>query len=185
MSNDTQVRRRPQASVLFAPEVVDEVLTRFASGETLLSISRDPRMPSRSTLYAWATSESTEPDAIELVRRFREAAVQNAMAMADDIVDIADDASLDDDKNSVNVQRAKLKCETRRFLMSRRAPALFGEALQIAGVPNAPLAIVDGGSPPSLQIARRLAFLLTMGLHKPQAQQIESHTEEEGQHDRD
>jgi hypothetical protein len=74
-----------------------------------------------------------------------------AERMADEIVNIADDASSDvvtktdakgDDKHSLNrdsIARAKLRIDTRMWLMARLAPQVYGNAAPKAVETNPPV----------------------------------------------
>lgn len=44
-------------SSLYSPELAETILRRLAGGESLLAISKDPTMPSRTTMGLWVTND--------------------------------------------------------------------------------------------------------------------------------
>jgi hypothetical protein len=76
-------------------------------------------------------------------------------ALAEDILDIADNANNDwmerqgrDGQdlgwiaNGENIQRSKLRVDSRKWLLSKLAPKKYGERQVLAGDPEAPLQVV-------------------------------------------
>ena len=177
-----------RAHVTFRAEVVDELLSRFAGGESISKICRDDHMPSRATVYAWiADVESKDADIQDFIRRYQIAARANALSMADDCVDIADDTSNDtrivgregEEREVVNnefINRSRLRVETRMKLMAKRAPAMFGDTLQIGGMENKPIEINDTNQ--QRDTLRRIAFALARGMKNVTPQQIEDKSED-------
>lgn len=107
-------RGRPTA---FTPELAAEIIARLAAGESLRKICTDDHMPHESTVRLWATDDregfSTQ------YTRARQAQMD---ALAEDILEIADGDDAD-------VNRARLRVDTRKWLMSKIAPKRFGERL--------------------------------------------------------
>lgn len=174
-----------RAHVTFRAEVVDELLARFAGGETISKICKDEHMPARSTVYVWvADVESKDADIQDFIRRYWIAARANALSMADDCVDIADDKSGDvrivgrdgEEREVADTEfigRSRLKVDTRFKLMAKRAPALFGETLQIGGMEGKPIEVDDKAQ--QRDTLRRIAFSLAAGMRNvtPEQNQIE------------
>ena len=108
--------------------IADEVCHRIAEGEGLEAICRDPHIPSERQLRSWMAIESIFNQAYTRAREFQ------MERWADDIVRIADDTSGDTmevaGKNGAiervvdqeNIQRARLRIETRKWIMSKLAP---------------------------------------------------------------
>jgi len=175
----------------YTPEIGNELLRRFASGETIKHICEDDSMPSRSTIYEWIADKDRE-DLREFHKRYEIAKKAHALALADDVIDIADDTSNDtivktsrggdeyEVPNNEWIARSRLRVETRLKLMGKRAPDLFGEQLQIGGNGGGPIEINDVTD---RNILRRIAFALAMGLKAQQeppqqARVIEDHSNE-------
>ena len=123
----------------YDPGVASEVLARIAAGASLAAIARDPRMPKRRTFHKWL-------DADEALRsRWRLALRLRAEALADQVVDLADAA--------VDVPKARLQTDNRKWLAGRLDPAKWGDK-QTVELDVAPAVM------PMLEVARRLAFML-------------------------
>lgn len=90
------------------------ICRRIADGETLADVARDYNT-SRSVIQQWF---ARDPERREALRRAR---VLAASAFADQAITIADTA------DAQNVQVAKLRIETRRWLASRMDPEQYGE----------------------------------------------------------
>ena len=78
---------------IFTEELANEIISRFAGGETVLQICADERTPHRSTVYQWLASE--EPAFAAFQKSWRVAQKAHAMALADETLEIADDTSND------------------------------------------------------------------------------------------
>ena len=113
-----------------------EVLSRLAEGETLTDICRDPEYPATKTVREWVSESSLFGASYALAR------VAQMQQWADEIISIADDDTLDvvtkrtpqgreyEALDQQNVQRARLRIDTRKFLMAKIAPALYGDRVQ-------------------------------------------------------
>lgn len=158
------------------PEVVVEIIRRIAEGQTLVEICRDPAMPGRSTVCRWLGDNDPRHEefrqAMAIMRR------GNAFFLADEIVEISDDGARDmktvqrgesevEVVDTENIQRSKLKVDTRKFIMGKFAPDVFGDRMNIAGVPGAPLETKEL-DPLSRDTIRRIAFLLTKPVLEPE-----------------
>ena len=112
-------------------EVALELLNRLAKGESLKSICSDLHMPSHATVLKWIR---TDPDFQEAYAAAQESRMH---VFADEILEIADnsvgDVRLAYDKNGnlipevnyENIQRSKLKIQTRQYLMERFAKVTY------------------------------------------------------------
>lgn len=117
----------------FTPETAALICERMAKGESLRSICRDDGMPAESTVRLWAVDDR-EGFAAQYARA-REAQMD---ALAEDILDIADDSRNDirvdqDGKEVVDhelVQRSRLRVDSRKWLMSKIAPKRYGDKIE-------------------------------------------------------
>lgn len=117
--------------------VAQEVCKRIASGEHLRAICNTKGIPGKDTLYGWMAKTPPFADAFA---RAREAQMNG---WADEIIDIADDASTDYAERTGKggeverapdpevVARAKLRIDTRKFVMSKLAAATFGDKVSV------------------------------------------------------
>jgi hypothetical protein len=107
--------RRPP--VPYSEEIGDIICDRLRDGETLNSICKSEGMPSESAVRLWASDDT--PFAAKYARA-RELGYQK---MADDLVDIADEAG---DPN-----RNRLRVDTRKWLLSKALPKIYGDKLEV------------------------------------------------------
>ncbi|MDH7790720.1 terminase small subunit protein [Ochrobactrum sp. AN78] len=105
----------------FTPEMATYICGELSAGVSLRTICNDPGMPDRGTVFRWL---SKDEDFRNQYARAREAQVD---AMAEDILEIADEG------NEEDTQRAKLRIDARKWLMSKMAPKKYGDKLAIGG----------------------------------------------------
>jgi hypothetical protein len=133
-------RRKPgRPPFPWTDDLKAEILARIAAGETLRQVCRDDRMPEQTIVY-------------ELRARDREFAVAYARARdaqleawEDEILDIAENGSNDWIDREVArgriervvdreaIERSKLRCDQRKWIMSKRAPARYGDLVRLEG----------------------------------------------------
>jgi hypothetical protein len=107
----------------------------MVKGLTINRIGKRPRMPPASTIYTWVGTPNHP--FLEHYARARESYYSR---MAEDIVDLADDSGSDwkietrgKDATPVKVldrealERTKLRIETRKWLLSKALPHLYGD----------------------------------------------------------
>ena len=123
----------------YTPETGETICERIAEGESLTQICRDPEMPSSPTVYAWLADERRK-SFLSGYARAREAQME---ALAEEILEIADDATNDwtEHQNAdgttsrvvdhENIQRARLKVDARKWLMSKLASRKYGDRLDL------------------------------------------------------
>lgn len=121
---------------VYSPEIAAEICSRLADGETLRSVCRDEKMPSESTVRGWALNDHEGFSA-----QYARAREIGYLAMADDLLEVADNGTNDwmerkDDSgntayvlNGEHVQRSRLRVDTRKWLLSKALPKLFGDKI--------------------------------------------------------
>lgn len=121
----------------YTQALADAILERIADGEPLRQICRDPGMPAWRTVYNWRKANP------EFEARFAQARLLGFDAIAEDILDIADDGRNDwvekESKgggtyialDNEHVQRSKLRIETRLKLLAKWDPKRYGERQQV------------------------------------------------------
>jgi len=109
----------------YTPATAALICARLADGETLTSICRTAGMPSRQTVHQW---RMRMPAFADDYGRAREIGMET---MADAILTISDDdtgdRNADGSPNHANVGRARLQVDTRKFLMAKLAPHVYGD----------------------------------------------------------
>jgi hypothetical protein len=129
------VRGRP---TIYTVDLAEQICTELCTGRTLNDVCRDDGMPAESTVRKWA-----QEDREGFSARYRLAREIGYHAMADEILDIADDARNDwvarrkangegePMLDHEHVSRAKLRIDVRRWLLSKALPKIYGDRLDL------------------------------------------------------
>ena len=131
---------RPGA-IEYDPILADEILERLADGDSLASICGEQRMPDERSVRRWARNRGDFGAKYAAARRL------GYEKRADEMLEIADDSSADWTEsegggkvlNSVHVNRARLMIDTRKWLLSKMLPKIYGDHLTVAGDPDQPI----------------------------------------------
>ena len=123
----------------YTPEIEAKICELIADGKSLREICRADEMPSRETVYAWMAKNQAFSD------RYARAVEDRAEKLAEEILEIADDDSGDfgfkkvrnEDGESAevfidkdNIQRARLKVDSRKWIASKLFPKKYGDKVQ-------------------------------------------------------
>lgn len=136
-------RKPGKAGVVYSAELGEQICVGLREGLTLKSICAGPDMPHESTVREWAANPD-HPFSPNYARA-REVGYHK---MADDLVDISDgkevafaaadipvegskQASEDQPKDAV--QRDRLRVDTRKWLLSKALPKIYGDKLTLDG----------------------------------------------------
>lgn len=131
----------------YTQETAAAICARIASGESLRTICETESMPASSTVFLWLSKHA---EFSEQYARAREAQTE---ALAEDILEIADDARNDwmerkhGDvvswvENGEAMQRSRLRVDARKWLMAKMAPKKYGDKVAIGGdADGAPITI--------------------------------------------
>ena len=116
----------------------DAIIEWISDGKTLRDYCRQPNTPDHTTVYDWLDEDES------FSHRFARARDIGADAIAQETLEIADDASNDwmerkdkDDQtvgwvlNGEHVQRSKLRIETRLKLLAKWNPKKYGDKLDL------------------------------------------------------
>lgn len=104
----------------FNEAVADAICERLADGESLRSICRDDEMPAKSTVFKWL---GLIPAFADQYARARET---QADSLADDIVDIADNKTLEPNDKRVRI-------DARKWLAGKLRPRAYGDKVAVVG----------------------------------------------------
>jgi hypothetical protein len=108
--------------------VAAEICRRLSEGESLRAICRNEAMPARQTVADWLTRDSA------FFERYTRARLVGLDDMADELLEIADGAGGGEEgsaaRASADVQQAKLRIDTRKWLLSKLAPQRYGDRIQ-------------------------------------------------------
>jgi len=128
-------RRRGTRPTKYNEPVVKELCKRLMLKESLTEICDDPHMPSLDTITNWLDAD----DRHEFQERYYNARRIQAELRVDEIFTIADDdredyRAVEDQNGKVrtllvheNVNRSKLKIDTRKWFAMKMMPKIYGE----------------------------------------------------------
>lgn len=130
----------------YSPELASRICARLADGESLRAVCRDADMPDKATIFNWFRAF---PDFLDQYTRAKE---ESADALADDILEISDDARNDwmekhgkEDAgwiaNGEHVQRSRLRVEARKWIASKLKPKKYGDKIEHSGPNGGPIVI--------------------------------------------
>lgn len=134
----------------FSAEIAAEICRRLADGQTLREVCRDEGMPPESTVRLWALD-----DRDGFAAQYARAREIGYFSMADELLEVADDARNDwmqrsDDNggiswqvNGEHIQRSRLRVDTRKWMLSKALPKVFGDKVtqEHVGDPDRPVEI--------------------------------------------
>ena len=114
-------------------QTCDEICNRLALGESLRTICKSEHLPNISTILDWISKHS------EFSEQYARAREQQQEFYAEEILDIADNGQNDYMErlnkngevemvvNYENIQRSRLRVDTRKWIMSKLAPKKYGD----------------------------------------------------------
>jgi hypothetical protein len=117
----------------------EEICTRIMDGQTVRTICADGHMPAERTVYRALAAEGED----EFRQQYVRAREIQLMRWEDDLLEIADDGRNDwvEKRNAAgevigwtvngeHIQRSRARLETRKWLMSKRAPKKYGDKIE-------------------------------------------------------
>lgn len=136
----------------YTKEMGDLICDLISEGNSLRSVCNDESLPDKRTVFRWLRTHE------DFCHQYARACEERTEAMAEDILDIADDGSNDlmtvkkgnltykvEDKEVTN--RSKLRVETRKWIMSKMKPKKYGDKLDLTSdgkrIENAPVIISE------------------------------------------
>jgi hypothetical protein len=136
---------RPPGITGYTQEIGDEICERLVDGESLRRICLDDHMPSKSAVFRWLYDNRSFRD------QYARAKEEQADAMADDMLDIADDGAndtyVDENGNKKTdhdcIQRARLRVDTRKWIASKLKPKVYGDRImnEVSGRDGGPIVV--------------------------------------------
>lgn len=119
---------------LFSDKLGDEICAELAKGKTLRQICKDESMPAESTVRAWALDVDSPFSA-----QYARAREIGYARLADELLEIADNDAKEPDATA----RDRLRVDTRKWLLSKALPKLYGDKVinEHTGKDGAPIKI--------------------------------------------
>lgn len=121
----------------YSQELADKICEELALGFSLRTVTKNDWCPPMSTIFNWLRTKK------EFLEQYEKAKQESVDAMAEDILYIADDGTNDYEEaerpdgstfiklNSENVQRSRLRVDTRKWIMSKIKPKKYGEKIDM------------------------------------------------------
>ena len=142
MFDAADVRRPPGRPSRYSDETAAEICRRISLGESLVSVTNDPAMPSETTVIRWLSDDRYSEFRAMYVRA-RDAQVER---FVDEIVDIADSVASCTD--SAVVHATRLRIDARKWAAAKRLPKKYGDRLGVEQDGQLVVRIVHGlGAP--------------------------------------
>ncbi len=121
---------------IWSQKLADRVCEKIAQGYSMRTVCAPEDMPSISTLFKWLREKP------EFSQQYARATEERTEAMAEDILDIADDGSNDlmtiqkgdmtyEIENKEVTNRSRLRVDTRKWLMAKMKPKKYGDKLDL------------------------------------------------------
>jgi hypothetical protein len=111
----------------YTQEMADLICEKLCEGESLRAICLPDEMPNRSTVFRWLSLHE------EFSNQYARAKEEQAEALADDIIAIADQYDQAIEKlegGTDHIQRAKLRIDSRKWVASKLKPKKYGDKVQ-------------------------------------------------------
>lgn len=162
--------RKPRIRPTYSPAIAEEICRRLAEGEGLRAICRDEHMPTESTVRGWYVD-----DYQGFAAQYARARDIGLEVMAEETIEIADDSGLDvvmtengprPDGEAIN--RAKLRVDTRKWLLSKLAPKRYGDRLQVDATVSVEAMDDSELRATVMELAERLGLVGLPALAKPE-----------------
>ena len=115
----TTPKKKRQPQTRYSEAVAAELCARLSMGASLRTVCNSDDMPQISTVYEWFR---LHPGFLDMYRAAKQEA---ADALAEEILDISDAATPE------NVQTARLRVDTRKFLMAKMKPKRYGDKIDV------------------------------------------------------
>ena len=146
MPKTPKVPEKPKIEAVF-----EDICSRVSAGE-LLTVICESYGFTRAWFYLWLNRDSKR------VVAYARARIEQQHAWADEIVTLADKSRVgnkvtekgDGTVETVTadmVERSKLQIESRKWLMARLAPKVYGDKIEHSGPDGGPL-VIHWGEPP-------------------------------------
>lgn len=121
----------------YSAELATKICTELAQGRSLRDVCSDDGMPSESTVRSWAVDDREGFSA-----HYARAREIGYHAMADELMDIADDGRNDwmerrgDGEpgwqaNGEHIQRSRLRVDARKWMLSKVLPKIYGDKQEV------------------------------------------------------
>lgn len=116
----------------YTKKLADKICSQLSEGDSMRTVCKPTNMPNKSTLFRWIRTIEDFCD------QYARAKQESADALTDEMLDISDNATNDwmerqgkdaegYELNGENIQRSRLRIETRKWLAAKLKPKKYGE----------------------------------------------------------
>jgi hypothetical protein len=117
----------------YTPDIGDLICAQLAQGMSLRTVCKDEALPCCATVFNWLRKHP------EFLEHYEKAKEESADALAEEIIDIADNATNDwmeregyDEGsgyglNGEHIQRSRLRVDARKWIASKLKPKKYGD----------------------------------------------------------
>ena len=130
---------------VYTPELAALICEKLADGYTLREVCKPEEMPAESTVRNWALTDHEG-----FFAQYAKAREIGYHSMADETLEIADSAANDWMErngegdagwqvNGEHIQRSRLRIDTRKWLLSKALPKIYGDKVLHGSDPENPL----------------------------------------------
>ena len=122
----------------FTADMGNRICDRMETGESLRSICRDDNFPHVGQVIKWLASDSNR----EFRLQYAHSRQVGLEVMADDVLNIADQNPVLTPAGNIDnagVQHQRLRVDTRKWILSKQLPKVYGDRTILAGDADAPL----------------------------------------------
>jgi len=123
---------------LLTESMADAICDRMETGESLRSICRDDAFPTVGAVIKWLANDANKAFRLQYAHS-RQVGLE---VMADDTLNIADQEPVklaDGRIDNAGVQHQRLRVDTRKWILSKQLPKVYGDRTILAGDEDAPL----------------------------------------------
>lgn len=121
----------------YTQEIADKICEELAIGNSLRTVCKAEDMPAIRTIFNWFRAYP------EFLLQYEKAKQESTDAMAEELLDIADDGTNDyvererpdgsvhEVLDTEHIQRSRLRVDTRKWLMAKMKPKKYGEKMDV------------------------------------------------------
>lgn len=103
----------------YTQKLADEICEQLALGKSMRTVCAMDGMPAMSSVFKWLREVDNFSE------QYAKAKQESTDAMAEELVDISDN------ENMADTQRARLRIDTRKWLMAKMKPKKYGDQLDL------------------------------------------------------
>ena len=127
----------------YSEDMAAAILAGISAGVSLNKLCKSPEMPSITTVFKWMLQQEA------FAAKYARAQEERATIVFEEAVEIADDVP---GAGSGDVNRDRLRVDTRKWFLARMSPRKYGDKLAIGGDTEAGPIQVTWAQPKPLQI---------------------------------